>query len=59
MKQNPIDESMREDIPHDDVLEEWRRVPGIQYTHLDSRPEYLGRDGEPNEFMKGVLDSKR
>jgi iron(III) transport system substrate-binding protein len=59
MKQNPIDESLREDIPHDDVHEEWRRVPGVQYIHLDSRPEYLGRDGEPNEFMKGVLESKR
>ncbi len=59
MKQNPVDESLREDIPHDDVLEEWRRKPGVQYTHLDSRPEYLGRDGEPNEFMKGVLENKR
>jgi ABC-type glycerol-3-phosphate transport system substrate-binding protein len=59
MKQNPIDESLREDVSKEDVLAEWRRQPGVTYEHLDSRPEYLGRDGEPNEFMKGVLENKR
>ncbi|MFN0072899.1 MAG: ABC transporter substrate-binding protein [Chloroflexota bacterium] len=59
MQQNPEDESLREDISKDAVLPEFRRRSGVQYTHLDSKPEYLGRDGEPNEFMKGVLESKR
>lgn len=59
MKQNPEDETLREDISKDDVLPEYRRQPGAQYTHLDSDTQVFGRDGEPNEFMKGVLEGRR
>jgi ABC-type Fe3+ transport system substrate-binding protein len=57
-KVNPIDESLREDISKDDVLPDYRRRPGVTYMHMDSNPDLMGRDGEPNEYMKKVLESR-
>jgi hypothetical protein len=58
MKNNPLDESLREDISKDDVDAEYRRKPGVTYTHLDADPNIMGRDGEPNEFMKKVIEAR-
>jgi iron(III) transport system substrate-binding protein len=57
-KVNPIDESLREDISKDDILPKYRRQPGVQYTHMDANPDLMGRDGEPNDYMKTVLESR-
>ena len=35
------------------------RRKAVMYTHLDADPNIMGRDGEPNEFMKKVIESKR
>jgi len=58
MKNNPLDESLREDISKDDVDPEYRRKPGVTYTHLDADPNIMGKDGEPNEFMKKVIEAR-
>jgi iron(III) transport system substrate-binding protein len=57
-KVNPLDESLREDISKDDVDPNYRRKPGVTYTHLDADPNIMGRDGEPNEFMKKVIEAR-
>jgi iron(III) transport system substrate-binding protein len=58
MKNNPLDESLREDISKDDVDPDYRRKPGVNYMHLDSDQDIMGKDGEPNEFMKKVIEAR-
>jgi iron(III) transport system substrate-binding protein len=57
-KVNPIDESLRDDISKEDVDPKYRRQPGVNYMHMDARPDLLGRDGEPNDYMRKVLEGR-
>jgi ABC-type glycerol-3-phosphate transport system substrate-binding protein len=54
-KADPLDQSLRIDIPNDDVTPETRRVPGVEYSFLDSQPEIVSSEGEMLTFMKQVL----
>lgn len=54
-KVNPEDQSLREDIPNDDVNPETRREPGVNYIFMDADPRVLGSEGEMIAFMKTVL----
>jgi iron(III) transport system substrate-binding protein len=54
-KADPLDQSLRIDIPNDDVTPETRRIPGVEYSFLDSQPEIVSSEGEMLTFMKQVL----
>jgi iron(III) transport system substrate-binding protein len=54
-KSDPLDQSLRIDIPNDDVTPETRRVPGVEYSFLDSQAEIVSNEGEMLAFMKQVL----
>jgi iron(III) transport system substrate-binding protein len=54
-KADPLDQSLRIDIPNDAITPETRRVPGVEYSFLDSQPEIVSSEGEMLTFMKQVL----
>ena len=54
-KADPLDQSLRVDIPNDDIAPETRRVPGVDYSFLDAQPEIVSNEGEMLAFMKQVL----
>jgi iron(III) transport system substrate-binding protein len=54
-KADPLDQSLRIDIPNDDVTPDTRRVPGVEYSFLDSQAEIVSNEGEMLTFMKQVL----
>ncbi|MBO0884118.1 MAG: extracellular solute-binding protein, partial [Mycobacterium sp.] len=45
-KANPLDQSLRTDIPNDDVTPDARRDPSVDYSFLDAQPEVVA--GEDN-----------
>jgi iron(III) transport system substrate-binding protein len=55
---NPVDQSLRTDIPIDMVTPEYRRQPGIDYLFMDGDPQVVGHEDDMLAFMKGVLASK-
>jgi iron(III) transport system substrate-binding protein len=54
-KTNPLDQSLRMDIPNDDVTPEARRDPTIEYSFLDAQPEVVANEDQMLAFMKQVL----
>jgi iron(III) transport system substrate-binding protein len=54
-KANPEDQSLRIDIPNDDVKPGTRRLPDVEYSFMDSQPEIVTNEGEMLAFMKQVL----
>jgi iron(III) transport system substrate-binding protein len=54
-KADPLDQSLRIDIPNDDINPETRRVPGVDYSFLDSQAEIVANETEMLAFMKQVL----
>jgi iron(III) transport system substrate-binding protein len=54
-KADPLDQSLRIDIPNDDVSPDYRRLPGVDYAYIDAQPEVVATEGEMLAFMKGVL----
>src|SRR5579859_686272 len=54
-KADPLDQSLRIDIPNDDVAPETRRQPNVEYSFLDSQAEIVSNEGEMLAFMKQVL----
>jgi iron(III) transport system substrate-binding protein len=54
-KANPDDQSLRIDIPNDDVKPETRRLPDVEYSFIDSQPEVVSNQDEMLAFMKQVL----
>jgi iron(III) transport system substrate-binding protein len=54
-RSNPLDQSLRIDIPNDDIKPETRRQPGVEYSFIDARPEVVANENEMLTFMKQVL----
>jgi iron(III) transport system substrate-binding protein len=54
-KANPDDQSLRIDIPNDDVKAATRRQPGVDYSFIDAEPEVVSKEAEMLAFMKQVL----
>jgi iron(III) transport system substrate-binding protein len=54
-KADPLDQSLRIDIPNDDVTPETRRLPDVDYSFIDAQPEIVANEGEMLAFMKQVL----
>jgi iron(III) transport system substrate-binding protein len=54
-KADPLDQSLRIDIPNDDITPETRRLPNVEYSFIDSQAEIVGSEGEMLGFMKQVL----
>jgi iron(III) transport system substrate-binding protein len=54
-KANPLSQSLRTDIPNDDVTPEARRDPNVEYAFNDSQPEILANEDDMLVFMKQVL----
>ena len=54
-KANPLDQSLRNDIPNDDVTPEARRDPNTEYSFIDSQPEIVASEDGMLAFMKQVL----
>jgi ABC-type Fe3+ transport system substrate-binding protein len=54
-RSNPLDQSLRIDIPNDDIKPETRRQPGVEYSFIDARPEVVANEHEMLTFMKQVL----
>jgi iron(III) transport system substrate-binding protein len=54
-KANPEDQSLRIDIPNDDVKPGTRRLPDVEYSFMDSQAEIVTNEGEMLAFMKQVL----
>jgi iron(III) transport system substrate-binding protein len=54
-KADPLDQSLRIDIPNDDVNPETRRLPNVEYSFIDSQAEVVTNEGEMLAFMKQVL----
>jgi ABC-type Fe3+ transport system substrate-binding protein len=55
MTANPLDESLRQDVPKDMVRPERRRVPGARYQFTDADPASQGGSDQIIEYMKTVL----
>jgi iron(III) transport system substrate-binding protein len=55
MTANPLDESLRQDVPKDMVRVERRRVTGARYQFTDADPASQGGSDQIIEFMKTVL----
>jgi iron(III) transport system substrate-binding protein len=55
MKANPLDESLRQDVPKDMVNPDRRRVPGANYQFTDADPASQGSSDQILNYMKGVL----
>ena len=55
MTADPLDESLRTDIPADAVKADYRRKPGVDYSFLDAQPEVVANEDEMLAFMKGVI----
>ena len=56
MTANPLDESLRQDVPKDMVRLERRRVPGARYQFTDADPNSQGGSEQVIAYMKSVLD---
>jgi iron(III) transport system substrate-binding protein len=54
-KANPEDQSLRIDIPNDDVKPETRRLPDVEYSFIDAQPEVVSNQADMLAFMKQVL----
>jgi iron(III) transport system substrate-binding protein len=54
-RSNPLDQSLRIDIPNDDINPDLRRQPGVDYSFIDSQAEIVSNEGEMLAFMKQVL----
>jgi iron(III) transport system substrate-binding protein len=54
-KADPLDQSLRIDIPNDDITPETRRLPNVDYSFIDSQAEIVSNEGEMLSFMKQVL----
>lgn len=54
-KANPDDQSLRIDIPNDDVKPATRRQPGIEYSFIDAEPEVVANESDMLVYMKQVL----
>jgi iron(III) transport system substrate-binding protein len=52
---NPLDESLRQDVPKDMVRQERRRVPGARYQFTDADPVSQGGSEKIVAYMKTVL----
>ena len=56
MTPNPLDESLRQDVPKDMVRAERRRVPGARYQFTDADPNSQAGSDQLIAYMKSVLD---
>ena len=54
-KADPLDQSLRIDIPNDEITPETRRLPNVDYSFIDSQAEIVSNEGEMLSFMKQVL----
>jgi iron(III) transport system substrate-binding protein len=54
-KADPLDQSLRIDIPNDEVRPELRRLAGVEYSFIDSQPEVVANEDEMLAYMKQVL----
>jgi iron(III) transport system substrate-binding protein len=54
-KADPLDQSLRIDIPNDDITPETRRQPNVEYSFLDSQAEIVSNEDDMLAFMKQVL----
>jgi iron(III) transport system substrate-binding protein len=54
-KADPLDQSLRIDIPNDDIVPETRRAADVEYSFIDAEPEIVGTEGDMLTFMKQVL----
>jgi iron(III) transport system substrate-binding protein len=54
-KADPLDQSLRIDIPNDEIAPETRRLPNVEYDFIDSQAEIVSNEGEMLSFMKQVL----
>jgi iron(III) transport system substrate-binding protein len=54
-KADPEDQSLRIDIPNDDIKPETRRLPDVEYSFIDAQAEIVSSEGEMLTFMKQVL----
>ncbi|HEV7663503.1 MAG TPA: extracellular solute-binding protein [Chloroflexota bacterium] len=54
-KADPLDQSLRIDIPNDHVTPATRRSPTVEYSFLDAQPEIVSSEGDMLAFMKQVL----
>jgi iron(III) transport system substrate-binding protein len=54
-KADPLDQSLRIDVPNADINPERRRLPDVDYSFIDSQAEIVSTEGEMLAFMKQVL----
>jgi len=54
-KADPLDQSLRIDIPNDDINPETRRLPDVDYSFIDAQAEIVSGEGAMLAFMKQVL----
>jgi iron(III) transport system substrate-binding protein len=57
MTANPLDESLRQDVPKDMVRPERRRVQGARYQFTDADPNSQAGSDQLIAYMKSVLDN--
>jgi iron(III) transport system substrate-binding protein len=58
MTANPLDESLRQDVPKNMVREERRRVAGAKYQFTDADPNSQGSSDQLINFMKSVINKE-
>jgi iron(III) transport system substrate-binding protein len=54
-KANPQAQSLRVDIPNDDVSPDTRRQPGVDYSFIDAEAEVVSNQADMLAYMKQVL----
>src|SRR5262249_52719075 len=54
-KADPEDQSLRSDIPNDDIKPQNRRQPDVEYSFIDAQAEIVSSEGEMLTFRKQVL----
>jgi iron(III) transport system substrate-binding protein len=54
-KADPLDQSLRIDIPNDEITPETRRQPNVEYSFIDSQAEIVSNEDDMLSFMKQVL----
>jgi iron(III) transport system substrate-binding protein len=57
MTANPLDESLRQDVPKDMLRPEWKAVPGGNYYFTDADPHAQGNQDKMEDYMKTVMAS--